>query len=138
MTSAAVADNSAAFGKLREWIEKCATLPDAIIKKAPPAIAKELESDIKRTADAGQAPDGTAWQPTLEGKRPLKSAASDVSVRTSGTTIIASLTGNAVKHHKGTARGRIRRQVLPTRKIPDAVVRAMRKVMSKYFLEHMK
>jgi hypothetical protein len=47
--------------------------------------------------------------------------------------ILLKLTGNEVRHHDGTARGHVRRQILPTRKVPDTMGRAIKAVLGKHF-----
>lgn len=108
-------------------------LPKELVQGAAPEVAKALESDIQGSIAAGRAPDGAAWQLKKDGGKPLQNAGSHVTVDVVGTVVLVKLTGDDVRHHKGTARGGIRRQVLPTRKIPESVSRAISKVFGKTF-----
>jgi hypothetical protein len=125
-----VADGRA---KMDAWIAALRTLPVDLVTASTPEVAKALEDDIKASANAGAAPDGSAWQKTESGAKALPNAADRVKVEHSGSVVLARLKGNEVRHHKGTARGGIRRQILPTRKIPDNVAVAIRRVFGKHF-----
>jgi hypothetical protein len=122
---------------LQEWSERVGTLPRALVKDAAPAVAKATEAHMQEQIAAGQGPDGKAWQLTAEGKRPLRNAGAAVTVRAIGTVILVRLTGPEVKHHRGIARGRIRRQVIPTRKDFGPIARAIRTVLGERFRAHM-
>lgn len=128
-----MADNAAAHGKLREMIERCRQLPVELVARSVPEIARALRDDIQRTAQAGTAPDGEPWQEKKDGTQALRGVERDVDVTFSGSVVIATLRGKFVRHHKRTARGGIRRQVIPTRKIPDAVTRAIGVTLRRHF-----
>ena len=115
------------------WIEALRTLPADLVKEATPAVVDELAQDINSSISGARAPDGTAWQPKQDGGAALQNAGQHVTVEAVGTVILAKLTGVEARHHKGTARGGIRRQILPTRKIPDSVSRAISTVFSATF-----
>lgn len=132
-TRGAVADNSAGHATLRGMIDRLRTLPADLVKQTAPEVRDALEADIAATAGAGVAPDGTPWQAKQDGGKPLAGVTNDVQVTVIGTVILATLRGKFVRHHKGTARGGIRRQVLPTRKIPDALSRAIAAALAKNF-----
>lgn len=119
--------------QLDEWIARLRSLPVEIVAAAVPEVAEALLKDTKQSAADGIAPDGEAWPETKSGKPALPNAADRVSVDTQGSVVLLRLKGNEVRHHKGMARGRIRRQILPTRKIPDNVARAIKTVVGKHF-----
>lgn len=128
-----MADNADGHAKLRAMIDRCRELPSELVKRAVPDIAHALKDDITNTASAGLTPDEEPWQEKQDGERALVGVEQDVEVTFSGSTILATLSGKFVRHHKGTARGGIRRQVLPTRKIPDSVTRAIGTVLRRHF-----
>lgn len=114
-------------------IERVRALPTEIVRVSAPEVARALKADITLHIQQGQAPDGSAWQEKADGGRPLVGAQNDVEVEARGSVILARLTGKFVRHHKGTAKGGIRRQILPTRTIPASVVRACHEVFAKHF-----
>jgi hypothetical protein len=70
-------------------------------------------------------PDGTPWQKTKAGEQPLQNAAKALTVVAVGNTVVATLRGPEALHHLGAVKGHIRRQILPTRAIPDSAVKAL-------------
>jgi hypothetical protein len=128
-----MADNAAASAQLREWIERLRGLPAALVTASAPEVRDALDREIKANVAAAKGPDGTAWAPKQDGERALPNAAERVKVEVEGTVILATLRGNEVKHHKGTARGGEKRQILPTRQIPAPVTQAIKAVFGKNF-----
>ncbi len=118
---------------LQEWIARLEHLPQELVAATVPEAARALHTDITAHVAAAESPDGAAWQPKQDGGAPLVGADQDVSVDVVGTVVLVKLKGKFVRHHKGTARGGIRRQVIPTRNVPDAVARAIGKAMTKHF-----
>jgi hypothetical protein len=104
-----------------------------IPERVAPAIAIELDRELRRQIAAGEAPDGSKWPLTKKGEKPLQNAAAGLTVRALGSRIVARLTGPAVRHHLGIARGRIKRQVLPSTKLPERVIAAIRRVVEERF-----
>lgn len=121
---------------LAEFDAMIATLQSLEGYAVGPAIAARaapiLDAAVKRTAKAGQDPDGKAWAPTADGRPPLVNAAEHISTRANGSLVRMTLVGPDVFHHYGATRGGIRRQVIPDAgaEIPkvaiDAVTRAAR------------
>ena len=92
-----------------------------VATKAAPLV----DEAIKRTAKAGQTPDGQTWQQKKNGERPLVNAAASITTRPAGNLVISTLTGPTVIHHLGLG-GFPKRQVLPeTGTIPPAVSTAL-------------
>jgi hypothetical protein len=118
---------------LDDWIRRLRAMPEALKQGALPEVAQALDEDIHEQAGAGRAPDGSTWQPKQDGGQPLVGVENDVDVSVVGSVVLVKLTGKFVRHHRGMARGGIRRQVIPTRKVPDAVVRAISKALAKSF-----
>jgi hypothetical protein len=123
---------------LQRWIDKLNGLAAGELERtAAPEVATELRGEIARNIAAGRAPDGSPWQLTQDGKKPLRNADASLSVTPHGSRIVAMITGPTALHHKGAARGRIVRQVLPSRKSLQPVIAAVRKVVGRVFREHM-
>lgn len=106
-----------------------------LAKSAAPEIATVLKSTLDANISSARGPDGKPWAPTQSGKAPLRNAGARVDVKAVGTVILARLTGVEVRHHRGTARGHVRRQILPTRFIPEPLSKAIGKVLSRRFGE---
>jgi hypothetical protein len=120
--------------KLDEWIKMLRELPEETARGALPEVAEALREDLEATAGAGRAPDGSPWPPKKEdGGQALVGVTEDVDVSIVGTVVLVKLSGKFVRHHRGMARGGVRRQVIPTRKVPDAVGRAINKALVKSF-----
>lgn len=99
-------------GELQDLIarvRKLATLPAEVA----PEVADVVLAELQRTIAAGTDPLGQPWQPTQRGTQPLQNAAQHVFVAPVGDVVWIRLTGIEVRHHSGTARGRVRRQVVP-------------------------
>lgn len=119
--------NAAAFAALDEQIKRIRELPE-IAQTIAPAAAKELESIMRGNIAAGEAPDGKDWKLTEQGKQPLRNAAKALTVRAIGTKVLARLTGPEAKHNLGAVWGKIKRQILPDRRLPQAMTEALRRV----------
>lgn len=119
------------------WVRRLRTLPKQLVLEAAPAAARAFDGVLHEQIAAGQAPDGTAWKPTAEGERPLKNAGDALTVRAIGTVLLARLEGPEARHHKGTARGRVVRRILPSRAELGAAFKAIKPVIGKAFKTHM-
>lgn len=129
--------NSDAFNRLQEQIDRCRALPDELVTRAAPDIAKELEAEIRKNVAAAQGPDGTPWKPTESGAAPLKNAAEHVTVRALGSVILAKVTGVEARHHKGQVKGGTRRPIIPVRSIPEPLTKAIKRVLGEKFQDVM-
>jgi hypothetical protein len=122
-----MADGSEAVATLQDWIDRLhelADLPEALAPRA----AKLLEKQVAANIAAGKGPDGTAWQPTKEGAKPLRNAARALRSTSDGTVAILILEGPEVLHHQGRAKGGIARPILPSRKLPGAAIKALQQL----------
>lgn len=99
--------------------------------------ATELRAQIEENIAAGRGPDGVAWEPTEEGKKPLQGAAAALEVTSVGTVVIARISGYHANHHKGKTRGNIARPILPSRKLNGPAVKAIAEVLRKHYGEIM-
>lgn len=127
--------NDAAFALLDAQIAALRKL------KAPELAAPLVALELKRILDAqiarGVGPDGTPWAPTRAGGRPLQHAAAALTVFAQGTVVIAKLVGATALHHLGRVRGGIRRQILPSSSLPEALTDALRQVCVKAIAERL-
>lgn len=98
--------------------------PKELAAKAVPLV----KAEITRSIAAGNDPSGVAWKKTKEGNTPLRNAADSLSVNSVGNVVIVRLDNHHAKHHFGIVKGGIRRQVIPTREIPDPIVRALKEL----------
>lgn len=90
------------------------------------AAARSVETWLRTQLAAGVDPNtGSAWKPTEEGKRALKSAASQPVVRLAGSAVVISLRGRYVFQHFGT-RGNKGRGVIPQGSMPAQLGNAIR------------
>lgn len=116
-------------GTIQEWIERLNALATLPVQLAP-KVAAELDKQIRANVAAGVDPDGKAWPATRDGKQPLRNAGKALTVRALGTRIVATLTGPEALHHLGRARGGVVRRILPSAKLPGAVVAAIKRVIA--------
>ncbi len=128
-----MADGAAA---LEAHIARLRQLP-GLVQRAAPEIARAVELELRLQIGAGVDPSGKALVRTAEGKQPLRGAAAALEVHVVGTVVVCSLTGVEARHHLGWVKGGIRRQILPTGRIPDPMTRAIRKVCVKHFEQTM-
>ena len=107
-------------------LRKLAKLPEDVAA----AIRDQLEIELKRTANAGQSPEGTAWPKNEDGSKSLAKAANELVVTVVGTTVLARVSCPYNLHHLGVARGRRVREILPTGDtLPIPVAKAVERVL---------
>lgn len=105
-----------------------------LVPTAAPGVAVAVRDVVAGNIARGVGPDGVAWEPTEEGKRPLRRAAKALEVRAVGTVVVATLTGPEARHHLGAVRGGVRREILPTGgSIPSPMVDEIERVLDKQF-----
>lgn len=104
------------FAQLDEMIRRIRAIP-AMVQEAAPELADVLRAHLEQRIASGQAPDGSTWKPTKDGRRPLAGAAGALAVRAVGTTVLAVLSGHEVFHHFGT-KHMPKRQILPAGSLP--------------------
>lgn len=103
-------------------LQRLAQLPAELATR----VAPDIESAARASASAGTSPGGDAWAPKRDGGQALDGAADEISVTASGASVVVALEGPSAIHHSGTARGGVRRQVIPDDgEIPAAYVDAI-------------
>lgn len=118
--------------ELDRWIERLREM-GSLAERSAPAVARAVEADILEHVSRGVGPDGAPWPPTADGHLPLQGVAKDLRVRAVGTTVVATLEGVHARHHLGAVRGGKKRPILPTRRMPDSMTRAVRRVVEDEF-----
>jgi hypothetical protein len=120
---------------LDDMIARLRKLPE-LAAIAAEDVADVLDEELHATIAAGTAPDGTPWAPTLEGKRPLQNAgrAGTLFVQAVGRVVYVRLTGPEARHHRGIARGRKVRQIIPgAGRLPPRLAAAVQRVIAARF-----
>ena len=129
-------DNGQAFAEMQGWIDRLNTLGDL-----PTEVAKEvapvLDAEIRKNIAAGVDPEGKPWQLTKDGKKPLTNAGAALTVRAISSVVQAKLEGHVALHHIGSARGNVRRQILPSSRLPQPMTAAVKTVAVRRFNQHM-
>jgi len=121
------------FAQLDEIIRRVRSIP-GLVQEAAPEVANALRVHLEQRIAAGQAPDGSGWKPTKDGRKPLAGAARALSVRAVGTVILATLTGHEVFHHYGTKHVP-KRQILPADSLPADLHTALKTGLVRRFRE---
>ncbi len=133
-----MAGNASAHAALQSMIDRLRKV-QKIDTTAAPAVAEAVADDARRTIGAGIGPDGTPWAPLkATGGRALVNAAEALTVKAIGSLVLMQLSGPEARHHRGFARGGVARQIIPTRGIPDPMIRAIRKVLAVQFRDVMR
>ena len=117
---------------LREQIRRLHEL-EGIAEDVAPEVAEAVEKEMRAQIRRGEGPDGRPWKPTRDGRRPLRNAAKALTVNAVGTVIVLELGPPYARHHLGAVRGRVRRPILPTRRIPTPMTRAIKRVVERRF-----
>lgn len=106
---------------LADRIRSLKLLPQRVAVRAAPLV----EQALRANAAAGLDPMGKPWKLKKDGGKPLKNVAAKISCVANGKSIVATLTGPDVFHHRGT-KDHPRRQVLPrSGEVPDFVKKAI-------------
>lgn len=125
------------LAQLDAHIARVESLP-GVLKSAAPEVAEAVEAELLRQIASGTDPDGKAWQAREDGGAPLATAGKSLAVVAIGTRIFARLRGHVARHHLGTARGRIERQILPGKDLPPSMGKAVGAVLLSHAAAHLK
>ena len=126
--------NDAAFVKLQGAIDAFAALgrlPDELAAAAVVPLRQLLTANIA----AQRAPSGVAWQPGAQGQPVLTGAAKALTVTSAGPTLTATLTGPEARHNSGAVKGKVKRQILPSRNSLGGVAKILQKIAAKKVAE---
>jgi hypothetical protein len=131
-------DNTEGFESLGRMLETLRTLPRALTVEAAPEIADALREHVVKTIDAGTTPDGVPWKPTEKGTQPLRDAARNVFAFAIGSYVYIRVTGIEARHHLGTVKGRVKRQIIfEGTKLPPPLIAEIKRIMAKRYAAHM-
>lgn len=115
-------------------IAKIRELPNELTLAAAPEAAEAVFEVLSITIKAGQSPDGKAWAPRKVGTGPvLENALSAVRCFASGPVIYITVKGINARHHRGNVKGKVRRQIIPSRKLTPEIIEAIRNVIYRRF-----
>lgn len=117
---------------LQTWADRIREL-ETLGERSLSRVARVVEIEAKRTAAAGLDPEGRPWPRTKRGARALPNADKAIAVRAIGRSIAMRLSGPEARHHLGRVRGGVRRQILPTVRIPPRMDAAIREVVRDEF-----
>lgn len=102
-------------------------------RTATPKVAAALERTAKAQISRGTDPDGKPWPLTQEGEVPLRGAAGALAVVPAGRAVIMTLRGPEARHNNRTARGGVKRQVLPEKGVPRTYQKAIKGALDVVF-----
>jgi hypothetical protein len=117
------------LSQLDVMIKRVQDLPKRAQKAAEEATA-EIRAHLRSQIASGRGPGGKAWEPTVDGKKPLKNAAEAVKVTFNGKSFVFEVAGFHKYHHEGTATLPAR-PLIPTGSIPKFVVDILQRAIEK-------
>jgi hypothetical protein len=97
------------------------------------ALAQSVIEEAGKRIAAQQAPDGSAWPATRDGRKALRNAKRALTYKVSGSTVVVFLSGVEARHHFGAIRGakgksaEYARPILPGVQDKSVLSRAFRK-----------
>ncbi len=116
---------------LNQMIARLKGIPD-LVKSVLPECAAECHAVIAENVAAQVGPDGEPWPPGKDGRPVLANAAAAVTAQAIGTVILLRVSGPEARHHLGIGKGRVQRRIIPTRKVPQAMTKALSRVISRH------
>lgn len=123
--------------ELDAMIARLRKLPN-LAREVAPACERVVDAELRRTVVAGTDPYGKPWAPKKQGGgKPLENASAAVHVAAVGTQIFVRVTGINARHHLGRIKGKVAREIIPTKDIPPLMAAGMRAEISKAFLRVM-
>jgi hypothetical protein len=129
-----VSSNDAAYEALNAQIRRLQDL-DGAGERYAPEVADVLHQELDAQIAAGVGPDGTPWPKTQAGSRALLNASAALETKALGNVVLAILRGPTALHNNGFARGGIRRQILPSARLPGKITDAIRTVVTRRLRE---
>ena len=117
---------------LRAHIQRLRELED-LPTTVGPTVARAMKRELARQVARGVGPDGKPWPKTNDGEQPLQGAAKAASIRYLDGVVVVRLDGHHARHHLGAVRGKVRRPIIPTDRIPDPFTRAIQVVVTGEF-----
>lgn len=107
-------------------------LDKALVVEARPALAKIMREDVEASIAAQTDAYGEPWQRAQDGTQMFEGTQARSLVR--GSKIVLTLDGYHARHHRGYAKGGVKRAILPTQGlIPPKTVSRMKRELEKRF-----
>jgi hypothetical protein len=123
-----------AFAQVDKMTAFLRGLGKKVIEDARADIARAMKSETERTIAAQTDAYGEPWKPGTEGEQMLEGTQIETKIR--GPKIMLRIVGYHARHHRGYARGGVKRGILPERGLmPPAMARAVKRVVEKRFLQ---
>lgn len=126
------ADISTMVKQLRE-------LDGKVAEQVAPEIARVVRAELERSIAAGTDPYGVAWKKTQQGATPLRNAMQAVTVATVDGNVFVRVGGIEARHHLGAVRGKVKRRIIPSKKLlPASWALAIKRVVDTWFQREVK
>ena len=119
----------AALDDMRKRLLQLHTVPE----RSAPQVAKAAKAEMIKQVRKQQGPDGRAWPKSKTGERVLVRAGNVVRVSAVGSVVVMTLEDHYARHHLGAVKGKTKRPILPTERIPDPMVKAITSVVTQEF-----
>lgn len=120
----------AAADELNQMIAQLRKLPE-LVESVLPEVAVECKTVIAENIAAQRGPDGTPWQPGARGQPVLQNAAAAITAQAIGNVVLITVSGVEAKHHLGRVRGRIKRPIIPSGRLPQPMAEAIARVVKR-------
>jgi hypothetical protein len=116
-----------------EIIQRVRAVPAALTLDAWQELTVAVRAVLESTITAHTTPDGVPWAPRKRGHKPvLNNAVDALRVATVRGTIWIRLVGPEALHHRGRAKGKVKREIILTH-ITEPVALAIHRVLSAKF-----
>lgn len=116
------------LAELTESMRRLGAMPEDVAKAAAPAV----QAQLRASASAGHAPDGTAWAPKKRGAgAPLAGAAKAITAKAVGPFVRMTVLGVEAYHHVGA--GVTAREMIPVLDVPDAIAEVVKDAAGRVF-----
>jgi hypothetical protein len=132
-----MADGSVAMNEMLRRLRATS----GMVERMAPEVAAAAKREVVATASAQSGPDGQRWLPNETGGPVLQGVHRVLQSSAVGTRVVLRLDGHYARHHVGAVRGgaggRLKREILPTSKVPAPMTRAIEQVAEVEFLRTM-
>lgn len=120
--------------QLQDIVERVRAI-GGIAEEAASDVARAIERDLRRTIREGTTPEGEKWKPRQDdGEQPLQNAEAALHVGAYAGTVYVRLTGVEARHHRGRARGGVKRQIIMEgATVPPRMAASIRVVLQQHF-----
>lgn len=124
--------DASAYAQLDKMIEFLGSLGKNVIEQARPEIATTMRAEVERTIRAQTDAYGEPWKPGRDGELMLEGT--QITTKLRGAKITLRIDGYHARHHRGYAKGGVKRGILPVNGLmPPAMARAIKRTFEKRF-----